>query len=96
MTLAIYIAAIVYVAITHFFWQRLTDWSDNIRYEMVEAKDIEINVPRMYTMLLFTSIIRVRWCLLLSSLIKHINRYGETNCRIKILFSSMVSEDIRN
>ncbi len=59
VTLPISIAAIVSMAIAHFFWQRYIDRKENISHEMVEAKDIETNAPRLYTILPFTPIIGV-------------------------------------
>lgn len=59
VTLPISIAAIVCMAIAHFFWQRYIDRKENISHEMVEAKDIETNAPRVYAILPFTPIIGV-------------------------------------
>lgn len=59
VTLPISIAAIVCMAIAHFFWQRYLDKKENISHEMLEAKDIETNAPRVYALLPFTPIIGV-------------------------------------
>lgn len=59
VTLPISIAAIVCMAITHFFWQRYIDRKENISHEMVEASEIQTNAPRVYAILPFTPIIGV-------------------------------------
>lgn len=59
VTRPISIATIVSMTIAHFFWQRYIDRKENISHEMVEAKDIETNAPRLYAILPFTPIIGV-------------------------------------
>lgn len=58
-TLPISIAAIISMAIAHFFWQKYLDKKENVSHEMLEASEIETNAPSFYAILPFTPIIGV-------------------------------------
>ena len=58
-TLPISIAAIVCMAIAHFFWQRYLDNKSQEKYEMMDVNDITTNSPSFYAILPFTPIIGV-------------------------------------
>ncbi|WP_145525737.1 anaerobic C4-dicarboxylate transporter DcuC [Yersinia vastinensis] len=58
-TLPISIAAIVCMAIAHFFWQRYLDNKSQERHEMMDVNDIKTNAPGFYAILPFTPIIGV-------------------------------------
>ncbi|CFQ42439.1 C4-dicarboxylate transporter DcuC [Yersinia frederiksenii] len=58
-TLPISIAAIVCMAIAHFFWQRYLDNKSQEKHEMMDINDITTNAPGFYAILPFTPIIGV-------------------------------------
>ncbi|MEN0583255.1 MULTISPECIES: anaerobic C4-dicarboxylate transporter DcuC [Kosakonia] len=58
-TLPISIAAIIAMAIAHFFWQRYLDKKEHIVSEMLDVKDITTSAPTFYAILPFTPIIGV-------------------------------------
>ena len=58
-TLPISIAAIICMAIAHFFWQRYLDKKENISHEMLDVNDITTTAPALYAILPFTPIIGV-------------------------------------
>ena len=58
-TLPISIAAIVSMAIAHFFWQRYLDNKSQEQHEMMDVNDITTNAPSFYAILPFTPIIGV-------------------------------------
>ncbi len=58
-TLPISIAAIIAMAIAHFFWQRYLDKKENIVSEMLDVKEITTRAPAFYAILPFTPIIGV-------------------------------------
>lgn len=58
-TLPISIAAIICMAIAHFFWQRYLDNKNNEKHEMMDVNDITTNAPKLYAILPFTPIIGV-------------------------------------
>ncbi|HCT7664663.1 TPA: anaerobic C4-dicarboxylate transporter DcuC [Klebsiella quasipneumoniae] len=58
-TLPISIAAIICMAIAHFFWQRYLDKKENISHEMLDVNEITTNAPALYAILPFTPIIGV-------------------------------------
>ncbi|MDA5543648.1 MULTISPECIES: anaerobic C4-dicarboxylate transporter DcuC [Yersinia] len=58
-TLPISIAAIVCMAIAHFFWQRYLDSKSQEKHEMMDVNDITTNAPSFYAILPFTPIIGV-------------------------------------
>ena len=57
-TLPISIAAIVCMAIAHFFWQRYLD-KENASHEMLDVNEITTTAPALYAILPFTPIIGV-------------------------------------
>lgn len=58
-TLPISIAAIVCMAIAHFFWQRYLDNKSQEKHEMMDVNEITTNAPGFYAILPFTPIIGV-------------------------------------
>ncbi|QHB33210.1 anaerobic C4-dicarboxylate transporter DcuC [Yersinia canariae] len=58
-TLPISIAAIVCMAIAHFFWQRYLDNKSQEKHEMMDVNEITTNAPSFYAILPFTPIIGV-------------------------------------
>lgn len=58
-TLPISIAAIIGIAIAHFFWQRYLDKKENISYETLDVAEITTTAPTFYALLPFTPIIGV-------------------------------------
>ncbi|CNE50607.1 anaerobic C4-dicarboxylate transporter DcuC [Yersinia mollaretii] len=58
-TLPISIAAIVCMAIAHFFWQRYLDNKSQEKHEMMDVNDITTNAPAFYAILPFTPILGV-------------------------------------
>ena len=58
-TLPISIAAIISMAIAHFFWQKYLDRKENVSHEMLETSEIETHAPAFYAILPFTPIIGV-------------------------------------
>ncbi len=52
-TLPISIAAIIFMAIAHYFWQRYLDKKENITAEMLDVKDITTTAPSFYAILPF-------------------------------------------
>ena len=58
-TLPISIAAIVCMAIAHFFWQRYLDKKENASHEMLDVNEITTTAPALYAILPFTPIIGV-------------------------------------
>ncbi|AHM73219.2 anaerobic C4-dicarboxylate transporter DcuC [Yersinia hibernica] len=58
-TLPISIAAIVCMAIAHFFWQRYLDNKSQEKHEMMDVNDITTHAPGFYAILPFTPIIGV-------------------------------------
>ncbi|EKN6088835.1 anaerobic C4-dicarboxylate transporter DcuC [Yersinia enterocolitica] len=58
-TLPISIAAIVCMAIAHFFWQRYLDNKSQEKHKMMDVNDITTNAPSFYAILPFTPIIGV-------------------------------------
>ncbi|ATM96529.1 C4-dicarboxylate transporter DcuC [Yersinia frederiksenii] len=58
-TLPISIAAIVCMAIAHFFWQRYLDNKSQEKHEMMDVNDITTNAPGFYAILPFTPILGV-------------------------------------
>ncbi|AJI95169.1 transporter, anaerobic C4-dicarboxylate uptake C family protein [Yersinia ruckeri] len=58
-TLPISIAAIVCMAIAHFFWQRYLDNKSHEKHEMMDVNEITTNAPSFYAILPFTPIIGV-------------------------------------
>ncbi|EGU8881982.1 hypothetical protein GFX25_02500 [Salmonella enterica] len=58
-TLPISIAAIIGMAIAHFFWQRYLDKKENISHEMLDVAEITTTAPAFYALLPFTPIIGV-------------------------------------
>jgi len=58
-TLPISIAAIICMAIAHFFWQRYLDKKENITPEMLDVNDIVTSAPSFYAILPFTPIVGV-------------------------------------
>ena len=58
-TLPISIAAIICMAIAHFFWQRYLDKKENVSHEMLDVSEIKTNAPSFYALLPFTPIIGV-------------------------------------
>ncbi len=59
ITLPISIAAIICMAIAHFFWQRYLDKKENVSHEMLDVSEIKTNAPSFYALLPFTPIIGV-------------------------------------
>lgn len=58
-TLPISIAAIICMAIAHFFWQRYLDKKENVSHEMLDVSEIKTNAPSFYALLPFTPILGV-------------------------------------
>ncbi|WP_411849179.1 anaerobic C4-dicarboxylate transporter DcuC [Yersinia ruckeri] len=58
-TLPISIAAIVCMAIAHFFWQRYLDNKSHEKHEMMDVNEITTHAPSFYAILPFTPIIGV-------------------------------------
>ncbi|MDU5729954.1 MAG: anaerobic C4-dicarboxylate transporter DcuC [Citrobacter freundii] len=58
-TLPISIAAIIAMAIAHFFWQRFLDKKENISHEMLDVAEITTTAPSFYAILPFTPIVGV-------------------------------------
>lgn len=58
-TLPISIAAIICMAIAHFFWQRYLDKKENVSHEMLDVSEIKTNAPSFYALLPFTPIMGV-------------------------------------
>jgi DcuC family C4-dicarboxylate transporter len=58
-TLPVSIAAIICMAIAHFFWQRFLDKKENITSEQLDIKEIDTRAPSFYGILPFTPIIGV-------------------------------------
>lgn len=58
-TLPISIAAIICMAIAHFFWQRYLDKKEHIHHEMLDVNEIQTTAPAFYSILPFTPIIGV-------------------------------------
>ena len=58
-TLPISIAAIIGMAIAHFFWQRYLDKKEHISHEMLDVSEITTTAPAFYAILPFTPIIGV-------------------------------------
>ncbi|SUG48870.1 C4-dicarboxylate transporter DcuC [Salmonella enterica subsp. arizonae] len=58
-TLPISIAAIIGMAIAHFFWQRYLDKKENISHEMLDVAEITTTAPAFYAFLPFTPIFGV-------------------------------------
>ncbi|MEY8711269.1 anaerobic C4-dicarboxylate transporter DcuC [Mangrovibacter phragmitis] len=58
-TLPVSIAAIICMAIAHFFWQRFLDKKENITSEQLDIKEIDTSAPSFYAILPFTPIIGV-------------------------------------
>lgn len=58
-TLPISIAAIICMAIAHFFWQRYLDNKSQEKHEMMDVNEITTNAPSFYAILPFTPIIGV-------------------------------------
>lgn len=58
-TLPVSIAAIICMAIAHFFWQRFLDKKENITSEQLDIKEIDTKAPSFYAILPFTPIIGV-------------------------------------
>ncbi|BDH46708.1 anaerobic C4-dicarboxylate transporter DcuC [Salmonella enterica subsp. enterica serovar Choleraesuis] len=58
-TLPISIAAIVCMAVAHFFWQRYLDNKEHISHEMLDVAEIKTTAPAFYAILPFTPIIGV-------------------------------------
>lgn len=58
-TLPISIAAIIGMAIAHFFWQRYLDKKEHISHEMLDVNEITTTAPAFYAILPFTPIIGV-------------------------------------
>lgn len=58
-TLPISIAAIICMAIAHFFWQRYLDNQEHIAHEMLDVNEITTIAPAFYAILPFTPIIGV-------------------------------------
>jgi len=58
-TLPISIAAIIGMAIAHFFWQRYLDNKENISHERLDVSEITTTAPSFYAILPFTPIVGV-------------------------------------
>lgn len=58
-TLPVSIAAIICMAVAHFFWQRFLDRKENIVSEQLDVKEIDTKAPSFYAILPFTPIIGV-------------------------------------
>lgn len=58
-TLPISIAAIIAMAIAHFFWQRYLDKKEQVSHEMLDVSEIETTAPAFYAILPFTPILGV-------------------------------------
>ncbi len=58
-TLPISIAAIIGMAIAHFFWQRYLDKKEHISHEVLDVSEITTTAPAFYAILPFTPIIGV-------------------------------------
>ncbi len=58
-TVPISVAAIIAMAIAHFFWQRYLDKKENISHEMLDVSEIQTTAPSFYAILPFTPIIGV-------------------------------------
>lgn len=58
-TLPISVAAIICMAIAHFFWQRYLDNKSQEKHEMMDVNDIKTHAPSFYAILPFTPIIGV-------------------------------------
>ncbi|HBE9080887.1 anaerobic C4-dicarboxylate transporter DcuC [Serratia fonticola] len=58
-TLPISIAAIICMAIAHFFWQRYLDRKANEQYHIMDVSEITTNAPGFYAILPFTPILGV-------------------------------------
>ncbi|SPW22967.1 Putative cryptic C4-dicarboxylate transporter DcuD [Cronobacter sakazakii] len=58
-TLPISIAAIICMAVAHFFWQRFLDKKEHIYHETLEVKEITTSAPAFYAILPFSPIIGV-------------------------------------
>ncbi|WP_114193547.1 anaerobic C4-dicarboxylate transporter DcuC [Edaphovirga cremea] len=58
-TLPISIAAILCMAVAHFFWQRYLDRKSGEKHEMLDVADITTTAPRFYAILPFTPILGV-------------------------------------
>ena len=58
-TLPISIAAIIGMAIAHYFWQRYLDKKENISHEMLDVAEITTTAPSFYAILPFTPIVGV-------------------------------------
>ncbi|EKT52985.1 anaerobic C4-dicarboxylate transporter DcuC [Providencia burhodogranariea] len=58
-TLPISIAAIVAMAIAHFFWQRYLDRKEHVKMEMLDVNEIKTHAPAFYAILPFSPIIGV-------------------------------------
>lgn len=59
MTLPISIAAIVAMALTHFFWQRYLDKREGVKGEILDVNEIHTHAPKFYAILPFTPIVGV-------------------------------------
>ena len=59
LTLPISIAAIISIAIAHFFWQRYLDKKEGHQAEILDVTEIKTTAPRFYAILPFTPIIGV-------------------------------------
>ncbi|EOV8145378.1 anaerobic C4-dicarboxylate transporter DcuC [Cronobacter dublinensis] len=58
-TLPISIAAIISMAIAHYFWQRWLDKKEHVSHEMLDVNEIKTNAPAFYAILPFSPIIGV-------------------------------------
>ncbi|NIY47426.1 anaerobic C4-dicarboxylate transporter DcuC [Cedecea colo] len=58
-TVPISVAAIVAMAIAHFFWQRYLDKKEHISHEVLDISEIQTTSPSFYAILPFTPIIGV-------------------------------------
>lgn len=81
-TLPISIAAIIGMAIAHFFWQRYLDKKENISHEMLDVNEITTTAPAFYAILPFCHSHRLSafWFLMVN---------GVRSCTL-LLFSSSV------
>lgn len=59
LTLPISIAAIISIAIVHFFWQRYLDRKEGYKAEILNIEEIKTSAPRFYAILPFTPVIGV-------------------------------------
>src|SRR5690606_12370461 len=58
-TMPISIAAIIGMAIAHYFWQRYLDKKENVSHEMLDVNEITTTAPAYYAILPFTPILGV-------------------------------------